>query len=388
MAFGALDHLRGAGLRVPDDVSVIGFDDVPMAGWASYRLTTLRQDPARIAREVVAILDRRNAEPDLPPLSVMLPGRACRSRNRQGRGPAAMAPEATRQSPSSRRPDAAGDERNPIHALQLPCPRGRAGPRLRPPRLQPALPGEHAARRLQAAKDWGATTVEIDVVLTADGEPVVLHDLTLDRTTDGHGFAADLDLERIRAPRRRGALRPALRRDPRPDAGGGARLGEARGHGPGARDQGGRAPRPRRRPRRGAARGDGHRRPGHRDQLRPRRAEARRRAPPGPAHRGHHPRPPRRHRRGAAGLRRQLGLDRARHVPPGRREGAARRRALQPRAPAAARRRWPKLWRGGRDIVPRVVDWIAEGLIDTDLRRRRAVPRPARRARRAGRRGR
>ena len=39
----------------------------------------------------------------------------------------------------------------------------------------------------------------IDVVLTADGEPIVLHDRTLDRTTDGRGFAADLSLERIRS---------------------------------------------------------------------------------------------------------------------------------------------------------------------------------------------
>ena len=37
--------------------------------------------------------------------------------------------------------------------------------------------------------------VEIDVVLTADGEPIILHDLTVDRTTDGHGFAADLSLD-------------------------------------------------------------------------------------------------------------------------------------------------------------------------------------------------
>jgi DNA-binding LacI/PurR family transcriptional regulator len=73
MALGALDLLRGAGLEVPDDVSIIGFDDIPMAGWAAYRLTTLRQDPGRIAREVVAILDRRIAEPDLPPMSVTFP---------------------------------------------------------------------------------------------------------------------------------------------------------------------------------------------------------------------------------------------------------------------------------------------------------------------------
>jgi DNA-binding LacI/PurR family transcriptional regulator len=73
MAFGALDHLREAGLRVPHDVSVIGFDDVPIAAWASYRLTTLRQDPHRIAKEVVSILDRRIADPDAPPVSVYFP---------------------------------------------------------------------------------------------------------------------------------------------------------------------------------------------------------------------------------------------------------------------------------------------------------------------------
>ena len=57
---------------------------------------------------------------------------------------------------------------------------------------------ENTLPAFEAAKAWGATTVEIDVVLTADGEPIVLHDRTLDRTTDGHGFAADLGLERIR----------------------------------------------------------------------------------------------------------------------------------------------------------------------------------------------
>lgn len=48
------------------------------------------------------------------------------------------------------------------------------------------------------AKAAGATTVEVDLVLTADAEPVILHDLTVDRTTDGHGFAADLSLDEIR----------------------------------------------------------------------------------------------------------------------------------------------------------------------------------------------
>jgi glycerophosphoryl diester phosphodiesterase len=57
---------------------------------------------------------------------------------------------------------------------------------------------ENTLPAFEAAKSFGATTVEIDVVLTADDEPIVLHDLTVDRTTDGHGFAADLTLEQIR----------------------------------------------------------------------------------------------------------------------------------------------------------------------------------------------
>ncbi|MDN3919388.1 LacI family DNA-binding transcriptional regulator [Roseateles violae] len=45
MAFAAIDTLRGAlGLRVPEDVSVVGFDNVPQADWGAYRLTTVEQD--------------------------------------------------------------------------------------------------------------------------------------------------------------------------------------------------------------------------------------------------------------------------------------------------------------------------------------------------------
>lgn len=57
---------------------------------------------------------------------------------------------------------------------------------------------ENTLPALEAAKAAGATTVEIDAMLTADGEPIILHDLTVDRTTNGHGFAADLSLEQIR----------------------------------------------------------------------------------------------------------------------------------------------------------------------------------------------
>jgi glycerophosphoryl diester phosphodiesterase len=58
---------------------------------------------------------------------------------------------------------------------------------------------ENTVPAFQAAKAAGATSVEIDVVLTADGVPVILHDQTVDRTTDGYGFAADLTFEKIRS---------------------------------------------------------------------------------------------------------------------------------------------------------------------------------------------
>jgi DNA-binding LacI/PurR family transcriptional regulator len=58
MAFAVMDALRfELGLRVPEDVSIIGYDDVPMAAWPAYALTTIRQPVNRmVAATVEAIL--------------------------------------------------------------------------------------------------------------------------------------------------------------------------------------------------------------------------------------------------------------------------------------------------------------------------------------------
>lgn len=58
MAIGAIDRLHGLGLKVPDDISVIGFDDIPAAGSETWSLTTVRQDTAALARAAVAALQR------------------------------------------------------------------------------------------------------------------------------------------------------------------------------------------------------------------------------------------------------------------------------------------------------------------------------------------
>lgn len=57
MAFSVMDVLRGElGLRIPQDVSVVGYDDVPEAGWGGYGLTTVSQSSAEMVRETVGIL--------------------------------------------------------------------------------------------------------------------------------------------------------------------------------------------------------------------------------------------------------------------------------------------------------------------------------------------
>lgn len=53
IAFGALRALREAGIEVPGDVAVVGFDDLPAASWVRPSLTTVRQDTTRAGQELV-----------------------------------------------------------------------------------------------------------------------------------------------------------------------------------------------------------------------------------------------------------------------------------------------------------------------------------------------
>jgi glycerophosphoryl diester phosphodiesterase len=77
---------------------------------------------------------------------------------------------------------------------------------------------ENTLASFRRAIEAGATTVEVDVRTTSDGYLVVLHDATLDRTTDGTGPVGDHTLEELRRfdaggwfdPRYRGERVPTL----------------------------------------------------------------------------------------------------------------------------------------------------------------------------------
>lgn len=73
IAIGLIEAVRSEfGLLVPGDLSVIGFDDIPEAGWDAFGLSTFRQDPELMAAHAIDHLDRRFAEPDAAPLVTSL----------------------------------------------------------------------------------------------------------------------------------------------------------------------------------------------------------------------------------------------------------------------------------------------------------------------------
>jgi len=72
MADGALRTLRQSGRRVPDDVAVVGFDDIEMARYTEPPLTTVRQPIQDLGREMVRLLLRLTAGEEIEP-SVVLP---------------------------------------------------------------------------------------------------------------------------------------------------------------------------------------------------------------------------------------------------------------------------------------------------------------------------
>lgn len=69
-AFGVIDALRfELGRRVPEDVRVVGFDNIAQSHWRAYNLTTVAIDLEERVRALVRLILRRLKHPDAPPLS-------------------------------------------------------------------------------------------------------------------------------------------------------------------------------------------------------------------------------------------------------------------------------------------------------------------------------
>jgi len=95
MALGVMRAMAERGLRVPGDVSIVGFDDVPEAGFYNPPLTTVRQDFAEVGRQALnTLVDRMSgAIPPGPRVVRVAPELILRSS-------AAEPPRATAASPS------------------------------------------------------------------------------------------------------------------------------------------------------------------------------------------------------------------------------------------------------------------------------------------------
>lgn len=73
MAVGALRSLERRGVRVPEDVTVTGFDGIPLGRMVRPALTTVRQPMRRLGETAVDLLVKRLADRERRPESVMLP---------------------------------------------------------------------------------------------------------------------------------------------------------------------------------------------------------------------------------------------------------------------------------------------------------------------------
>jgi DNA-binding LacI/PurR family transcriptional regulator len=93
MAIGVLRALADAGRSVPDDVSVVGFDDIPLAAYQSPPLTTIRQDfDAQAERGLICLVRQIEAPADAPSRDVAPPLRLVVRRSASAATPRGLAP--------------------------------------------------------------------------------------------------------------------------------------------------------------------------------------------------------------------------------------------------------------------------------------------------------
>jgi LacI family transcriptional regulator len=73
LSIGALRAIKERGLRIPEDISIAGFDDIDMSGYLIPSLTTLHVNAEDIGRVAVRLILERIADPEKPAEHVFLP---------------------------------------------------------------------------------------------------------------------------------------------------------------------------------------------------------------------------------------------------------------------------------------------------------------------------
>jgi LacI family transcriptional regulator len=72
LALGVVQGIKECGLKVPADVAVVGFDDIPFAGFPEVQLSTVAQPKYEMGRKAVEVLLERLAAPEAPPRRILL----------------------------------------------------------------------------------------------------------------------------------------------------------------------------------------------------------------------------------------------------------------------------------------------------------------------------
>jgi len=102
-AIGSIRALHDAGLRVPQDVSVLGFDDIQAAGFVVPSLTTIRQPLLQMGRTAAELLLKKLTREKLPEVVTIEPELILRESTAKVRTLAKGTPRAaqTKKAPSS-----------------------------------------------------------------------------------------------------------------------------------------------------------------------------------------------------------------------------------------------------------------------------------------------
>ena len=76
MAFGCLDFIKDkTNLKIPQQIEVIGYDDMIMANWESYNLSTLRQPIRQMSKLVTQLIDDYISDPEFEAANHLIEGK-------------------------------------------------------------------------------------------------------------------------------------------------------------------------------------------------------------------------------------------------------------------------------------------------------------------------